>query len=35
VVAAMLAFTWFLPIYTAQVIPRTEWSDRMWLPSWI
>ncbi len=35
VVSAVLCFIWFLPIYTAQVIPQTWWSDRMWLPSWI
>jgi dolichyl-phosphate-mannose-protein mannosyltransferase len=35
VVAAVLTFWFFLPIYSAQVIPQTSWSDRMWLPSWI
>ena len=28
-------FAWFWPIYTAQVIPQGDWSDRMWFPSWI
>ena len=35
VVLAVLSFWFFLPIYTAQVIPQSSWSDRMWLPSWI
>jgi dolichyl-phosphate-mannose--protein O-mannosyl transferase len=35
VVAAILVFAWFLPIYTARVIPRADWAARMWLPSWI
>ena len=30
---AIFAFFW--PIYTAQVIPHGDWSDRMWFPSWI
>ena len=35
VVVAVLAFWFFLPILSAQVIPQTSWSDRMWLTSWI
>jgi dolichyl-phosphate-mannose-protein mannosyltransferase len=35
VLLAVLTFWFFLPIYTAQVIPQSSWSDRMWLPSWI
>ena len=35
VLAAVLAFWFFLPILSAQVIPQTSWSDRMWLTSWI
>ncbi|MDQ2674111.1 MAG: phospholipid carrier-dependent glycosyltransferase [Chloroflexota bacterium] len=35
VVLAALAFWFFLPIYSAEVIPRSAWSDRMWLRSWI
>ncbi len=35
VVLAVLAFAYFYPILTAQVIPRTSWGHRMWLPSWI
>jgi dolichyl-phosphate-mannose-protein mannosyltransferase len=34
VVLAVLAFWFFLPVYTALVIPQTSWSDRVWLPSW-
>ena len=30
---ALFAFFW--PIYTAQVIPQSQWSARMWFPSWI
>jgi dolichyl-phosphate-mannose-protein mannosyltransferase len=35
VLLAVLSFWFFLPVYTAQVIPQSSWSDRMWLPSWI
>ena len=28
-------FAYFLPVYTAQVIPYAEWARRMWFPSWI
>jgi dolichyl-phosphate-mannose--protein O-mannosyl transferase len=35
VVLAVLVFWFFLPIYSAQVIPQPSWSDRMWLRSWI
>ncbi|MCE0535114.1 phospholipid carrier-dependent glycosyltransferase [Kineosporia rhizophila] len=35
VLLAVLCFWFFLPLYTAQVIPQPSWSDRMWLPSWI
>ena len=35
VVAAVLAFAFFLTILSAEVIPQTAWSDRMWLVSWI
>jgi dolichyl-phosphate-mannose--protein O-mannosyl transferase len=34
-VLAVLLFWFFLPIYSAQVIPQSSWSERMWLPSWI
>lgn len=35
VVAAVLCFVWFLPVYTAQLLPYSQWRARMWLPSWI
>jgi dolichyl-phosphate-mannose-protein mannosyltransferase len=35
VLAAVLAFWFFLPVLSAEVIPQTSWSDRMWLASWI
>ncbi len=35
VVVAVLSFWFFLPIYSAEVIPQSSWSDRMWFPSWI
>ncbi|MQA02984.1 MAG: phospholipid carrier-dependent glycosyltransferase [Streptosporangiales bacterium] len=28
-------FLYFLPIFTAQVIPYASWAARMWLPTWI
>jgi dolichyl-phosphate-mannose--protein O-mannosyl transferase len=35
VVATVAMFAFFYPIYTAQVIPFSQWQMRMWLPSWI
>ena len=35
VVLAVLAFAWFYPVYTAELIPQPSWADRMWLPSWV
>jgi dolichyl-phosphate-mannose--protein O-mannosyl transferase len=35
VVASVACFTFFYPIYTAQVIPYRQWQLRMWIPSWI
>ena len=35
VVATVACFAFFYPIYTAQVIPFSQWQMRMWLPSWI
>lgn len=32
---AVACFVFFWPIYTAQVIPKEQWSWRMWLNSWI
>lgn len=31
----LLVFAWFLPIYTAEVIPYRSWFNRMWFPSWV
>ena len=28
-------FAFFHPIYVADVIPQSEWSQRMWVPSWV
>ncbi len=30
-----LVFAWFLPVYTAQVIPYNDWWLHMWFPSWV
>ncbi|MGL5858134.1 MAG: dolichyl-phosphate-mannose--protein mannosyltransferase [Angustibacter sp.] len=35
VVGCVVMFFFFWPIYTAQVIPYSQWADRMWFPSWI
>ena len=35
VVASVACFTYFYPIYTAEVIPYSQWRIRMWLPSWV
>ncbi|MFI7588755.1 dolichyl-phosphate-mannose--protein mannosyltransferase [Spongisporangium articulatum] len=34
VVLAVLVFWFMYPIYTAELIPRTSWSERLWLPGW-
>lgn len=34
VLAAVLVFWFFVPVYTAQTIPKSSWADRLWLPSW-
>jgi dolichyl-phosphate-mannose--protein O-mannosyl transferase len=34
-VVTVLAFAWFWPIYTAQVIPYQQWWLHMWFPSWV
>jgi dolichyl-phosphate-mannose--protein O-mannosyl transferase len=31
----LAVFAFFWPIYTAQVIPQTQWHLRMWFPSWV
>jgi len=35
VVASVACFAFFYPIYTAQIIPFSQWRMRMWLPTWI
>lgn len=35
VAAVVLAFAWFWPIWTDQLITHSEWLARMWLKSWI
>jgi dolichyl-phosphate-mannose-protein mannosyltransferase len=33
--AAVALSAYFLPIWTAEIIPYDQWRSRMWLPSWI
>jgi len=35
VVLAVLAFAFFWPVLSGQIIPKSGWSARMWLPSWV
>ncbi|MER5637181.1 phospholipid carrier-dependent glycosyltransferase [Kitasatospora sp. NPDC002227] len=35
VLAIMICFLFFYPLYTAEVIPMTDWQARMWFTSWI
>ncbi|MBE7325325.1 phospholipid carrier-dependent glycosyltransferase [Nocardioides sp. Y6] len=35
VAAVVLAFGWFWPVWTDQLITHPEWLSRMWLKSWI
>jgi dolichyl-phosphate-mannose--protein O-mannosyl transferase len=35
VLLVTLAGAWFYPIWTAEVITKQQWQNRMWLPSWI
>ncbi|MGW4896995.1 dolichyl-phosphate-mannose--protein mannosyltransferase [Kitasatospora sp. NPDC004240] len=35
VLAIMGCFAFYHPLYTAEVIPMTDWQDRMWFTSWI
>jgi dolichyl-phosphate-mannose-protein mannosyltransferase len=35
VVTHVALFAFFYPVYTAQVIPVSQWQLRMWFPSWI
>ena len=34
IVSAMV-FAWFVPMYTAHVIPYHLWWVHMWFPSWV
>ncbi|MGA0009388.1 MAG: dolichyl-phosphate-mannose--protein mannosyltransferase [Candidatus Nanopelagicales bacterium] len=31
----VVAAWWFYPVWTAEVIPYTQWTWRMWMPTWI
>ena len=35
VVLTLLAFAWFWPIWTDQVVTNREWVERMWFKRWI
>ncbi len=35
VVLAVLAFAWFYPVLSDELIKHADWVNRMWLPSWI
>jgi dolichyl-phosphate-mannose-protein mannosyltransferase len=35
VLVIVVTFVYFYPIYSAQVIPYSEWHSRMWFQSWI
>jgi dolichyl-phosphate-mannose-protein mannosyltransferase len=35
VISCVWLFFFFWPLYTAQVIPYSDWAKRMWFPSWI
>ncbi|MFW6772688.1 dolichyl-phosphate-mannose--protein mannosyltransferase [Nocardioides sp. CPCC 205120] len=35
VVLVVLNFAWFWPIYTDQLLTRSEWLDRIWFDRWI
>ncbi|WP_240311559.1 dolichyl-phosphate-mannose--protein mannosyltransferase [Nocardioides houyundeii] len=35
VVSVVLAFAWFWPVWTDQLITHSEWLDRMWFKRWI
>ena len=34
-VFALLNFAWFWPIFTNQLLTRSEWLDRIWFHRWI
>ena len=33
-VAVLMCFGWFWPIWTDQLVTNSEWVQRMWFPSW-
>lgn len=35
ILAAVLLSAFFLPVWTAETIPYSDWRLRMWMPSWI
>jgi dolichyl-phosphate-mannose--protein O-mannosyl transferase len=35
VLLIVVMFVYFYPIYSAQVIPYSDWHSRMWFQSWI
>ena len=35
VACAILAFAWFYPVYTGQMLPYEDWRARMWNPTWV
>jgi dolichyl-phosphate-mannose-protein mannosyltransferase len=34
-VLVVIAAWWFYPVWTAEVIPYTQWTWRMWMPTWV
>ena len=34
-VLALVAFAWFWPIWTDQLVTNREWLQRMWFKRWI
>ena len=35
VTLAVLAFAWFYPVWSDDLVSHADWVNRMWLPSWI
>ena len=35
VALTLLVSAFFLPVWTAEIIPYDQWRNRMWMPSWI
>ncbi|MFA6299516.1 MAG: phospholipid carrier-dependent glycosyltransferase, partial [Nocardioides sp.] len=34
-VLVLVNFAWFWPIYTHELLTRSEWLDRIWFTRWI